>query len=75
MIKDAELRDQLYTPADAIDYILEEPPIEVRDRVVGCDGGGGSLGHPKVFINLDTGVPHACSYCGLRFVRLHDHHH
>ena len=34
---------------------------------VGCDGGGGALGHPKVYINLDDGEPHGCIYCGLRF--------
>ena len=34
---------------------------------VGCDGGGGALGHPKVYINLDDGKPHGCIYCGLRF--------
>lgn len=25
---------------------------DVEDRVVSCDGGGGALGHPKVYINL-----------------------
>lgn len=65
--KDQEKRDKLYTPDLAIDYILEEPPIEVHTRTVGCDGGGGSLGHPKVYINLDPGVPQTCGYCGLRF--------
>jgi len=44
------------------------PPIEVSSRIVACDGGGGALGHPKVFINLDQGVPKACIYCGQRYV-------
>jgi hypothetical protein len=25
--------------------------------------GGGSLGHPKIYINLDKPGPHACTYC------------
>ena len=68
----------------AIDLIAEVPPIRVNKRVVGvspplsllsadcpqvaCDGGGGALGHPKVYINLDGGEPVACIYCGLRYV-------
>ncbi|XP_046842159.1 NADH dehydrogenase [ubiquinone] iron-sulfur protein 6, mitochondrial-like [Xenia sp. Carnegie-2017] len=52
----------------AIDLINEEAPIEVDGRVVWCDGGGGPLGHPKVFINLDRDGVHICGYCGLRYV-------
>lgn len=25
--------------------------------------GGGPLGHPKVYINLDASGPQACGYC------------
>jgi hypothetical protein len=35
--------------------------------------GGGALGHPKVFINLDRNEPNECGYCGLRFEQEHDH--
>ncbi|NXE50963.1 NDUS6 protein, partial [Casuarius casuarius] len=52
----------------AIDLIAEQPVSEVESRVISCDGGGGALGHPKVYINLDkdtkTGT---CGYCGLQF--------
>ena len=57
----------------AIDLIAEQPVSEVESRVIACDGGGGALGHPKVYINLDketkTGT---CGYCGLQF-RQHRH--
>ncbi|XP_017532753.2 NADH dehydrogenase [ubiquinone] iron-sulfur protein 6, mitochondrial isoform X1 [Manis javanica] len=57
----------------AIDLIAEQPVSEVGSRVIACDGGGGALGHPKVYINLDketkTGT---CGYCGLQF-RQHPH--
>lgn len=36
----------------AIDLIAEQPVSQVESRVVSCDGGGGALGHPKVYINL-----------------------
>lgn len=39
--------------------------METR-RIVSCDGGGGALGHPKVYINLDkAGEPNVCPYCEL----------
>lgn len=36
----------------AIKLVAEEPVRHVETRVVSCDGGGGALGHPKVYINL-----------------------
>lgn len=36
----------------AINLVAEEPVGDVEARVVSCDGGGGALGHPKVYINL-----------------------
>ncbi|XP_048417000.1 NADH dehydrogenase [ubiquinone] iron-sulfur protein 6, mitochondrial [Stegostoma tigrinum] len=55
----------------AIDLLAEEPVTEVSDRVVSCDGGGGALGHPKVYINLDKNTKvGTCGYCGLRFKQI-----
>lgn len=39
-------------PNFAINLIAEVPPKPCKERVVYCDGGGGPLGHPKVYINL-----------------------
>lgn len=52
----------------AINLVDEEPPVEIQGSSVWCDGGGGPLGHPKVYINLDQEGPHPCGYCGLRYV-------
>ncbi|XP_069770307.1 NADH dehydrogenase [ubiquinone] iron-sulfur protein 6, mitochondrial [Narcine bancroftii] len=58
----------------AINLIAEEPVSDVTDRVVSCDGGGGALGHPKVYINLDKDTKvGTCGYCGLRFKQKHLH--
>ncbi|CAN2389164.1 Accessory subunit of the mitochondrial membrane respiratory chain NADH dehydrogenase (Complex I) [Pristimantis euphronides] len=58
----------------AINLIAEQPVNESGSRIVWCDGGGGALGHPKVYINLDketkTGT---CGYCGLQFKQKHHH--
>lgn len=47
------------------------PPetVEVESDDVSCDGGGGALGHPKVYLTVgaDGGVD--CPYCDRRFVR------
>lgn len=40
------------TPLAAIELIKASKVTTVTKRVVSCDGGGGALGHPKVYINL-----------------------
>jgi len=42
--------------------------IYVARKGVDCDGGGGVLGHPKVYLNLGEDGEIACPYCGLRYV-------
>jgi len=43
--------------------------IEVQGTQAVCDGGGGALGHPIEYIQLDNiNTPYGvCMYCGLRF--------
>uniref|UniRef100_A0A673HJN4 NADH dehydrogenase [ubiquinone] iron-sulfur protein 6, mitochondrial-like n=1 Tax=Sinocyclocheilus rhinocerous TaxID=307959 RepID=A0A673HJN4_9TELE len=36
----------------AISLVAEEPVTCIESRVVSCDGGGGAIGHPRVYINL-----------------------
>ncbi|XP_054710649.1 NADH dehydrogenase [ubiquinone] iron-sulfur protein 6, mitochondrial-like [Uloborus diversus] len=67
-------REKQVNPNFAIDLINSIPPKPVKERVMWCNGGGGALGHPKVYINLDQPGPKACGYCGLRFVLEHEHH-
>ena len=47
------------------------PPetIEVESENVACDGDGGALGHPKVYLTLGGGGAVDCPYCDRRFVR------
>lgn len=38
--------------------------FEVQSLEVACDGGGGSLGHPKVYLHIDQNVGSiTCPYC------------
>ena len=47
-----------------------EPPeiIDVDEPVVRCDGGGGALGHPAVYLNMGEKTEIDCPYCGRRYV-------
>jgi len=45
----------------------QQETIVVETTIVGCDGGGGALGHPKVYLALEDGEA-VCPYCSRRFV-------
>ncbi|KAF8140266.1 ubiquinone oxidoreductase 20 kd subunit [Boletus edulis] len=63
-------------PLSAMELIANEPVRVVHGRKAVCDGGGGALGHPKIFINLDQLGPQPCGYSGLRFEQApHGHEH
>lgn len=42
--------------------------VTTEKTAVDCDGGGGALGHPRVFLHIKPDVGHIdCPYCGKRF--------
>ena len=41
---------------------------EVDSEIVDCDGGGGALGHPRVWLNTRGTGAVDCPYCARRFV-------
>lgn len=47
----------------------KQATIEVTDHKVACDGGGGALGHPKVFLEMGEENRVTCPYCDRVFVR------
>ena len=44
--------------------------IQATSREVACDGGGGALGHPKVYLHIDheKGDSVVCGYCSRQFI-------
>ncbi|MBL4870599.1 MAG: zinc-finger domain-containing protein [Robiginitomaculum sp.] len=42
--------------------------IPVQDHRVACDGGGGALGHPKVYMDMGQNHSVQCKYCDRKFV-------
>ncbi|WVO16900.1 hypothetical protein L204_104586 [Cryptococcus depauperatus] len=67
------LRYQPNRPS-AMGMVNEDPVRLVQGRRAVCDGGGGALGHPKIYINLDKPGPKACGYCSIRFEQAHEEH-
>lgn len=51
------------------------PEIILTDKHrVSCDGGGGALGHPKVYMDMGQDGFVVCKYCGRRFELNSDQH-
>jgi len=50
------------------------PPevVTVRSRRVACDGVGGALGHPRVWLEMGEADFVECPYCDRRFVLASD---
>lgn len=46
--------------------------IVTNDLRVACNGGGGSLGHPQVWLNIGTDSKVICPYCSREFVKSTD---
>ena len=49
---------------------VPEPPevFEVDTRTVSCEGSGGALGHPRVFLTMNDKGYVECPYCDRKFV-------
>ena len=62
------------TPPTSVPF----PPevIVVRSKRVACDGGGGALGHPLVYMDMGKFDFVECGYCDRRFTLApgSDHH-
>jgi uncharacterized Zn-finger protein len=48
--------------------------VEDSENEASCDGGGGALGHPRVFLPLKEQTYIDCYYCGQRFSRQNHPH-
>jgi uncharacterized Zn-finger protein len=42
--------------------------IYVEGKIVACNGGGGPLGHPRVYLNLMPAGKVECPYCSRLYV-------
>ena len=56
------------SPAAAPEAPVIDDQITVTSRRIACDGGGGALGHPRVWLNLGDDGRIACPYCSRVFI-------
>ena len=59
------------TPTGTPPAALAFPPPEsvvVRSHRIACEGMGGALGHPKVWLEMGAAGFVDCSYCDRRFI-------
>lgn len=69
VVQKADLSLQLQPrPFAAIELIHKQPVRWIKGRSASCDGGGGPLGHPRIFINVDKPQICWCTYCGVPYV-------
>lgn len=48
---------------------IEAPEVEeVTQTRIACDGGGGALGHPRVWLSIGEQGFVECPYCDKKFV-------
>jgi uncharacterized Zn-finger protein len=56
-------------PAAPAQTVVPPPElVTVRSRRVACDGVGGALGHPRVWLEMGEADFVECGYCDRRFV-------
>ena len=55
-------------PSTAVAPTAPPEIIPVSDHRVRCDGGGGALGHPRVYMEMGESSFVECPYCDRRFV-------
>ena len=60
-------------PAHASHPQVQDAPeqVTVRSKRVACDGVGGALGHPRVFLEMGEETTVECPYCDRKFVLAH----
>lgn len=52
---------------DTVSFPPSETIVVATKRVM-CDGGGGALGHPRVYLEMGQDDFVECPYCDRRFV-------
>ena len=56
------------SPDDALGKESEIVIVTNQSRVA-CNGGGGSLGHPQIFLSLGNDGKVTCPYCSRVFIK------
>jgi len=61
------MAENMTTGAAGAEMVTET--IHVTEARIACDGGGGPLGHPRVWLTFGTDGKIICPYCSRRYVQ------
>ena len=64
--------DQDHGISDEVEGKLSERAFSTNQSRVACDGGGGSLGHPRIWLTFGPDGIVICPYCSREFIRKTD---
>ncbi len=64
---DPDRASQTYNPAT--DFMQPPETVVIDGHKAACDGGGGALGHPKVYLEVGDDGFVDCGYCDRRFIQ------
>ena len=53
---------------NSANQMIDDEAIPTTEQRVSCNGGGGPLGHPQVWLTLGADGAVVCPYCSRRFV-------
>ncbi len=53
---------------DATPIADDDETFVVTTRSIGCDGGGGALGHPLVYLAIGSNGEVTCPYCSRQYL-------
>ena len=71
-IEDIMIPDQANGVTDDAASKSSENVIMTNHSRVACNGGGGPLGHPQIFLTLGNDGRVTCPYCSRAFVKATD---
>jgi uncharacterized Zn-finger protein len=68
MLNEGQTQTMPPVPPPAPTTVETPEVILVSEHRVKCDGGGGALGHPRVYLEMGEAHFVECGYCDRRFV-------
>ena len=48
----------------------DDMTIQTTQSRVSCNGGGGALGHPQIWLNMGADKTVTCPYCSRHFIQI-----
>ena len=50
----------------------DEMTVMTTEARVSCNGGGGALGHPQIWLNMGADNTVTCPYCSRHFIKTNE---